>query len=159
ELADVSRRFVDRAWPAHDERPSAAAAYHRRRSITRGGSGSAGILGISTMKNLPEVLRRVRCRACHWQGVWGPEEMLQALRQRGTLRRERNPELTLIVQLFEQAAPQMSCPNCQSTGLEQTEWAPDFDVQPRRACEVCANGFRTNDWNCFPTRRAVPLAR
>jgi hypothetical protein len=100
--------------------------------------------------NLPEVLRRVRCRSCRWHEVWGPEEMLQVLRRRGMLRREKDAQLALIVQLFEQAASQLICPDCQHIGLEVAVWTPDFDLATRRACEVCGVWIPDERLELFP---------
>jgi predicted RNA-binding Zn-ribbon protein involved in translation (DUF1610 family) len=103
------------------------------------------------MMKLPEVLRRVRCPTCNWQAVWGPEEMLQALRQRGAMRREKEPDLELLVHLTERAARQLTCVDCRHVGLQLTPWTPDFDFEPpQRVCEACGKPIPVERLELFP---------
>jgi hypothetical protein len=103
------------------------------------------------MMNLPEVLRRVHCPTCDWHAIWGPEAMLQVLRQRGALRREKEPDTALVLQLIEQAASQLSCTACQQTGLQLEPWTADFDDGPlHRPCEICGKWIPDERIEVFP---------
>jgi hypothetical protein len=116
--------------------------------------------------NLNEYLRQVRCQRCPWNAVWGPEELLAALRQLGMLRRDGQPAPQLILQLAEANAGRLHCQTCQQPGLQLAPWTDDFDDdQTVRACEVCGQPISPERLEVFPkaTRCAAcqdkPIAR
>lgn len=81
--------------------------------------------------------------------------MLAWLRQARRVRRDAEPELELIGELFRIAAPHFVCPECQSTGL-QVRPAPqenDEDWGMARSCEGCGKPIPRERLEIFPNTR------
>jgi predicted RNA-binding Zn-ribbon protein involved in translation (DUF1610 family) len=101
--------------------------------------------------NLNERLRRVRCNACSWQRVWGPEEMQQQLRAQGQLRRAPKPEPDLVLALLERALPNLPCPDCGDQKLSWSTQLEDFDDWGDvKRCELCKQVIPAERLEIFP---------
>jgi hypothetical protein len=112
----------------------------------------------STAMNLSAYLRRVRCPECCWYAVWGPEQMLRALRSQGMLRRETQPAPEIILQLITVVLGQLTCPDCQSRQLALSPYddTEDSDWAESRCCEVCRAAIPRERLEVFPrTRRCA----
>lgn len=84
--------------------------------------------------------RRLICPHCAAGSVCGPQEMLEHLRSLGMLRREKEPELDLIAELFQSAAGRMTCDKCGRIGLRISPAEDDFGDEVwggGRRCESC----------------------
>ena len=101
--------------------------------------------------NLSEYLRRVHCTACDWQAVWGPEQMLDGLRELQILRREKQPDPQTIVLSGRRSRRAVAVRACRHAGLRFEPWSDEFDDElPRRACEICGELIPKERLDIFP---------
>ena len=83
-------------------------------------------------------LRRLRCPACGWQKLCGPEDMLARLRALGMLRREAQPPLAMVLELLQAQLSRLRCDACSAAGLVCLDVADDFDDWGTgRLCASC----------------------
>jgi hypothetical protein len=79
------------------------------------------------------------CRRCHWRTVCGRDDAIARLRLIGLLRREPDPDDSLLAELFADAAPRMTCPVCKEKSLSAAP-SDDSDKENWQAailCEIC----------------------
>ncbi len=93
---------------------------------------------------------QVHCPACGWQGIWGPAQLLDGLHEIQILRREKQPDEALVVQLAKNAADRLLCRHCHHSGLQITAWNDDFDDSIRRVCEICREVIPVERLEVFP---------
>lgn len=85
-------------------------------------------------------------------------QMLTRLQSLGLMRRSREPEPSLVVELFKSSAAKFACGRCQHVGLAATvaggdEWS-DFDGG--RTCEMCGQPIARERLEALPdTRRCA----
>ena len=81
----------------------------------------------------------LQCRHCGWRTVCGSEDAIARLRLIGLLRREPDPDESMVAELLVNAAPRMTCPLCKEKSLAATpaEAAADDDWLAAVLCEIC----------------------
>ncbi len=97
----------------------------------------------------------LKCQLCGASEVVGPEQMLQRLRDTGMLKREKEPDLDLVRELFTARLGQIVCGVCGGCGLSAEtldEWDDD-DWQVTRTCEVCHQMIPPERLEVFPNTR------
>ena len=81
------------------------------------------------------------CRNCGWRTVCGRDDAVARLRIIGQLRRERDPDDSLVEVLFVEGAQQMTCPLCKEKQLTArpslASSDDDGDWQTAVLCEMC----------------------
>jgi ssDNA-binding Zn-finger/Zn-ribbon topoisomerase 1 len=77
----------------------------------------------------------LRCRQCNWTEVCGTEGMVRWLRRAKKVRPGREPDLEILVELFQAVAPQLSCPECGQQGL--VVGLAEADWPEERPCAAC----------------------
>ena len=90
--------------------------------------------------NTPGRRMRLVCPQCAAGAVCGPQEMLLRLRSLGMLRREKEPDWDLVVELFRSAAGRLPCAECGQVGLRISPAEDDGDDEGwggGRRCESC----------------------
>ena len=95
------------------------------------------------------------CRRCHWRTVCGRDDALSRLRLIGLLRREPDPEDSLLAELFTDAAPRMTCPLCKHKSLSATP-SDDSDQENWPAailCEICRAPIPAERLEAIPDAR------
>jgi hypothetical protein len=98
------------------------------------------------------------CRRCQWRTVCGPDDAIARLRLIGLLRREPDPNEALLVALFVEAAPRMTCPICKKKTLSATlaDGTDDGDWQTAVLCEVCCEPIPLERLEAIPgTKRCA----
>ena len=107
----------------------------------------------------PTVLR---CPACDNDEPCGPSEMIRRLHSLGMLKREKEPNLELVTQLFEARLELFRCSECGHQGLvlaEADDW-DDEDWGQARNCEGCGEAITPERLEVFPdTRLCVECQR
>jgi hypothetical protein len=85
------------------------------------------------------IAYELKCRRCGWRTVCGRDAAVGRLRLIGLLRREPDPDDSLVGELFVEAAPRMTCPVCKEKSLaaSSAEALPDDDWLAAVLCEVC----------------------
>jgi rubrerythrin len=103
------------------------------------------------------------CRNCGWRTVCGRDDAVARLRIIGQLRREREPDETLVETLFVEAAPRMTCPVCKEKQLfaqpsqDLNEDAGDW--QDAILCEICREPIAPERLEAIPgTKRCAVCA-
>ncbi len=94
------------------------------------------------------------CRVCGHRTVVGPTQMLERLRDVGMLRREKEPDLHLVHELFVARLDQLACDACHQVGLQWQlldDWEDDW--QQGRDCEVCHQRIPAERLEVFPDTR------
>ena len=83
---------------------------------------------------------QLRCPQCFAVSLCGTEDMLSRLRRLGILRREKEPDVALVLELFRSAAGRFECPECGRTGLSAVPADGDDDEEQwtgQRRCKSC----------------------
>lgn len=102
--------------------------------------------------------RELHCRSCGWRTVCGLADAVSRLRLVGSLRREKDPDETVVSELLADAAPLMTCPSCKSRGLSvlDADLDEDADWQAAVLCEICRQPIPPERLDALPeTRRCV----
>ena len=104
------------------------------------------------MRTSPRFLQ-LQCPHCSARTVCGPEDMLARLRQAGMLRREKEPNVELVRELFLATAPRWPCSQCGHLGLSvapaEEEFADDAWGAPR-LCDACGQPIPAERLELFP---------
>ena len=66
---------------------------------------------------MPAVSLELECRHCHWRTVCGRDDAIARLRLIGLLRRDPEVADDVLLPLFLDAAPRMTCPLCKEKRL------------------------------------------
>jgi hypothetical protein len=95
------------------------------------------------------------CVLCGHRTVVGPVQMLEKLRDMGMLRREKEPDLHVVYELFMARLAKLPCDSCHQVGLT---WQPiddgnDEDWDQVRNCEVCHARIPPERLEVFPDAR------
>jgi Prokaryotic dksA/traR C4-type zinc finger len=101
------------------------------------------------------------CRECGWRTVCGRDDAVARLRLIGLLRREREPDESLVGTLLVEAAPRMMCPICK----EKTLFAsPSHDLDEDRGdwqaavlCEICREPIALERLEAIPGTKRCAL--
>lgn len=80
----------------------------------------------------------LRCGACSWTELCGPDAMAAWLRKARKLRADSEPELEIMVELLPAAAPRLACPQCGQLGLTASPAADDAEWPEPALCESCS---------------------
>lgn len=102
----------------------------------------------------PSRFLQLRCPQCSATAVCGPDEMLARLRQAGSLRREKEPDLALVRELFLAAVPRFVCVECGQVGLTVAPVEEEFEDDDWglvRNCEACGQPIPAERLELFPT--------
>jgi hypothetical protein len=102
------------------------------------------------------------CRHCRWRTVCGLDDAIARLRLIGQLRRDKEPDESLVETLFVEAAPRMTCPICKEKQL----WArptvgEEDDWQSAVPCDICREPIAAERLEAIPgvKRCAACIAR
>jgi len=90
----------------------------------------------------------VRCPACDWAEVCGPEEIRKHLTREGILRRNGNPSSEELRELMKAVHPRIRCPQCQHKGLSL-----------RPVAEPAQDTAWGGPVKCKSCRQPIPAAR
>lgn len=101
-----------------------------------------------------DAYRQLRCPDCSETELCSPADMLSRLRVSGMLKRAKDPEPALVVELFESLAYSLGCSACSRWGLI-VEVPPndEFDWPESRSCEACGAGIPAERLELFPDSR------
>ena len=91
---------------------------------------------------MPAVSLELECRHCQWRTLCGHDDAIARLRLLGLLRRNPDAAEEVLVPLFLEAAPRMTCPLCKekqlvARPLDAAEISAEDDWQAAVLCEVC----------------------
>jgi Zn finger protein HypA/HybF involved in hydrogenase expression len=107
------------------------------------------------------VALELECRQCGWRTVCGRDDALGRLRLLGLLRRDPEVAPEVLVPLFLDAAPRMTCPLCKekrlaARQLRADELPADDDWQAAVLCEICRTPIGPERLEALPgTKRCV----
>ena len=88
--------------------------------------------------NDPSQYVELRCPACSWAEVGGPEAVAGWLRRARKLRARSAPELDILYEILQATAGQLACPSCGNVGLSIGPARDDeADWPGARACSAC----------------------
>ena len=110
------------------------------------------------------VSLELTCRNCEWRTVCGPSDAIGRLRLVGLLRRDTDPDDTLITTLLVEAAPRMTCPVCKEKRLfarpaSATDEEEESDWQAAVLCEVCREPIPPERLEAVPGARRCALCQ
>lgn len=91
----------------------------------------------------------IRCNACGWSEVCGPAEVSQWLMRANKLRRGREPDWEIMIEVLRAAAATLPCRACGSEGLGVGPPRDDVDW-PERVCEACAKPISRERLDALP---------
>src|SRR4029079_842650 len=102
----------------------------------------------------------LKCRECGWRAISAVDDAVARLRIIGQLRRERDPDETLVETLFAEAAPQMTCPICKEKSLfARPSASSDEDFEEWHTavlCEICREPIAPERLEAIPgTKRCA----
>jgi Zn finger protein HypA/HybF involved in hydrogenase expression len=90
------------------------------------------------------MLRKIlTCRDCGWRTVSGRDDLVARLHLLGWLRRDKDPDDSMVEALIAESSPRMTCPMCKGIGLVAKDGddevaEEDFDDwQAAILCEIC----------------------
>jgi len=100
-------------------------------------------------------LTELACPGCRYTNVCSPLAMLEWLRRAKMVRRDVQPDVELIEELFRAAARKFTCPECGTTGLIVRAAAreDDEDWGMARACDECGRPIARERLEIFPDTR------
>jgi Zn finger protein HypA/HybF involved in hydrogenase expression len=113
------------------------------------------------MARMTVVALELECRQCGWRTVCGRDDALGRLRLLGLLRRDPEVAADVLVPLFLDAAPRMTCPLCKekrlaARELDADEIAAEDDWQAAVLCEICRQSIAPERLEALPgTKRCV----
>lgn len=90
------------------------------------------------------------CTACGKREYLGMSQAVQRLMGLGMLRREKKPNVELIVELLCSTVPRMACKACQAQSLELGEEEAWEDDWVAKKCEDCGNPIDPQRLEVFP---------
>jgi len=85
----------------------------------------------------PNPHYELRCPQCSWTEVCGTEGMIRGLLTIGKIRHGREPDLEILIELFQAMVGQMACPECGAKGLAVAPVDDEADWPDERPCAVC----------------------
>jgi Prokaryotic dksA/traR C4-type zinc finger len=94
----------------------------------------------------------LKCRRCGWRTVCGRDDAIARLRLIGLLRREPDPEESVVGTLLVEAAPRMTCPICKEKTLAAApvESVDEDDWLAARLCEICRQPIPSERLEALP---------
>ena len=111
--------------------------------------------------NLNERIKRLCCRQCDWQRIYGPEEMLGHLRASGRFRRDACPDPDIVVELFLAGRINSIVRSMWQLGSRMQgdrRWFSMTGAMHESARSVRSR-FPPKGWRYFPTRNVVHSAK
>lgn len=103
--------------------------------------------------------RELTCTDCGWRTVCGPDDIAMRLRLIGLLRRDKNPDESILAELLAQSSSRMTCPACKRIGLKAGEPSTDENEEDWQAavlCEICRQAIAPERLEVFPdSKRCV----
>ena len=100
------------------------------------------------------MLQEIACPDCHWHRLVGTVEKLRLLHQVGMLRREENPDVALIDELFHRSGGKLPCGECGRIGLEiDFPRDEEEDWGDGRVCEKCRKTIPAERLEIFPNTK------
>lgn len=83
--------------------------------------------------------RELRCPKCNYSTICGLGEMARWLEGQGKLRRDKNPDPEMLVELFTATTTIFQCPECSHHGLQvaDVESVDDETWGMARTCDLC----------------------
>ncbi len=103
--------------------------------------------------NLPHFMQRLHCPDCSFAAECDASEMLRWLQNAGMLRRAKDPDASLIEELFLQTADRFRCPACGRMGLIVEEVKDDWNDEAwgmARTCVRCRKPISRERLEIFP---------
>ncbi len=101
------------------------------------------------------------CSHCGHETYYGVAQMLTALQRLGMLRRQREPDVDLIDELFRSSAARLPCGECGQLGSRFESATDDDDAwSETRACDNCGQPIDSARLEALPdTRRCTACQR
>ena len=96
----------------------------------------------------PETLL-LRCPGCDWTELCDVVGMRAWLHAHGMLRRAKDPESAMIVELFRKSRERFECPECDTVLLIESPQAEDWPEA--KACHVCEQPITPARLAAIPT--------
>ena len=98
------------------------------------------------------VPQMLSCKHCGHESVCGLGEMAHWLVNHGKLKRNKEPDAELLVELFQVSVNQFACPDCGEIGLAacRTDVLDDTAWGMVRACEFCGKPIPRERLEIFP---------
>lgn len=93
----------------------------------------------------------LKCRSCGKEEFVGLTGSVQRLADLGMLRRQKEPDAELILELLSSAVSRMTCRACEATGLELVAaetWDDHFPTA--KTCEHCGESILADRLEVFP---------
>ena len=104
--------------------------------------------------NSPIPLQSIVCESCSDLRIIGPKEMANSLRSSGRLRRDAEPDLQLLLELYKQALAANSCVKCGGSSfviaayeMDEEDWGDPI------LCEVCKQEIPAERLEIFPNEK------
>ncbi|MGB6043595.1 MAG: TraR/DksA C4-type zinc finger protein [Pirellulales bacterium] len=79
----------------------------------------------------------LQCSQCGWSELCDQDRVAQWLLSVGMLRRDRQPEPEIMLELLRAALPRLVCPGCLNQGLTFAEPDSGDDWPAARLCQMC----------------------
>ena len=103
----------------------------------------------------PLPSHKIRCRSCQESWILDPIDLVEQLRSLGMLKRQKDPEPQMILELFSGARNKLTCRACDSGELDieahTDEWDDEWDIG--RKCEDCGTIIPPERLEIFPDSR------
>ena len=98
---------------------------------------------------------QLSCPACGFASVCGPSAMIVWLRQAKMVRRDAEPEVDLLAELFRATAEKFVCPECGATGLtvQPVTEESEEDWGMARRCGECGQAIPRERLEIFPAAK------
>jgi Zn finger protein HypA/HybF involved in hydrogenase expression len=90
--------------------------------------------------NIAMLAFELKCRRCGWRTICGRDDAIARLRLIGLLRRDPDPQESVVAALLVESAARMTCPLCKEKRLVANpaeEIPDDDDWQAAVVCEIC----------------------
>ena len=103
-----------------------------------------------------DQFRQLNCSNCGHTTLCGSGEMVHRLRGIGKLKRNRKPDMELILELFSTSVDQFACSECGTIGLTASAADDFFDDEQwgeSRKCEICGQSIAAERLEVFPDTR------
>lgn len=95
-------------------------------------------------------LREFHCPLCDHKTFNDFAQTVATLRTAGMLRRVKDPDEALVVELLATSANRLVCKECGEKGLQVSEASDDFDWPEAKNCQSCGAEIPSERLEVFP---------
>ena len=97
----------------------------------------------------------LKCHHCQHESRMSEGNMLATLQRHGMLKRDHNPDLSLLRELLTSISDVLHCEHCHKTGASvQDDWTDDWDDEVR--CQGCQTEIAPERLEVFPDTKLCP---